>query len=197
MNLRPSLRRAAVVAALATITCPLAACGAGNTESWVGTFCGAGSGLRTVLSDANAKLTAQLAANESPGAIKLSVVADANRIAAAATDAKARISDAGEPSVDQGRGIQETAVRLYDSFASQANQLPSLASSISGTDAASLTEGIGLYSRQVADLSRRVAGSFNVLQGTDGYGELEKVSRTPDPETHIDETCAKLQAPAS
>lgn len=192
----PSLRRVAVVAALVTVTCPLAACGSGNTQSWVGTFCGTGLSLRTQMTDANAKLKAQLAANASPASIAASAKQDAAAIAVAAAAATNRMREAGDPSVDQGKGIELAAITLFDGVQSQAEANETTASGISGSSAEALTATLGPYSKEVADLSGRLARSFTYVQDYKGYPDIEKASRTPDPETHVDETCAKLQATA-
>ena len=193
MNLRPVVRRAVVLTALSTVW-PLAACGADNTQSWVGTFCGTGSSLRKVLSDANDHLKIDLAANTPPAELRADAVRDADGVAAAAASATARMRDAGDPTVDEGKGIELAAIALFDGIEAQAKGNQITASSLSGQDADALTAGLGPYSQQVADLSGRLARSFTYIQGYKGYTDVEKASRKPDPETHIDETCAQLQA---
>ena len=198
MHLRPSLRRAVLVTALATLW-PLAACGSDNTQSWVGTFCGTGSSLRTVLSDANASLKIDLAAHASPATVKAGVVRRADEIAAAAARSTTRVREAGDPSVDEGKGIELAAISLYDGIEAQAkaNQITASSLSDADADADALTAGLGPYSQQVADLGGRLARSFTYIQDYKGYADVEEASRKPDPETHVDVTCTELQKGAS
>jgi hypothetical protein len=196
--LRPSLRRAAVTAALLTVTAPLVGCGGGdNTPSWVGTFCGAGSGLRTVLSSQNNAIRSGLKITDlAPGDLKSSIVTGADSIVAASSRAGGRIRDEGDPDVGQGQEIEAAALAAYAGFDDRAKALKTEASALDASSAGKLADGIGPYSQHVADLSHDVAGSFAGLQQFKGYAKLEKVSRTPDPETHVDQTCTELQTVA-
>jgi len=195
VNLRPTLRRALVLTALSTVW-PLSACGGGNSQAWVGTFCGAGADLRVVLSQAQANLKTRLAAGESPSAIKLAVNADAEGIVAAVAKAEGRVREAGDPPVDEGKGIELAALTTYDEISTGAKVLQTGAMYMSDRDAVALTADLKPYSEAVADLGQRAANSLNDLKDYKGYADIEKASKKADPETHVDETCAKLQAVA-
>ncbi|GAB2596465.1 hypothetical protein [Microlunatus antarcticus] len=196
MNLPPSLRRAAVVAALVTVTSPLAACGGGgNTSSWVGTFCGAGSDLRGSLSRSNDQLREVLKAGGAPADVKLSVVSSAGAYVNASTVAGVRVKQAGEPSVDQGAEIEAAVVAKYAAIDTQLKALQDEAEALPTSSTGALADALGPYSQKLSDVSRDVAGSFEELKQYKGYAKLDKVSRTPDDYDTAD-SCTRLRTVA-
>jgi predicted small secreted protein len=190
-------RRSGVVALVLLAGASLAGCGGDNTPSWVGDFCGAGVGVRRALSIENDTIRADLKNPDlGPADVKSSIVHRANDVVDASAVAGGRIRDEEEPDVDQGTEIQAAAVATYATFDDRTKTLQTEANGLDGSSAAKLADGLGPYSQHVADLSRDVAGSLKGLQPFKGYAKLEKESRKPDPETHVDQTCTELQTVA-